>query len=73
MPMPEQVLDHPDIHTLFQQVSGKAMPQSVHGDVLAESGHFGGLPADALQLPRRDMPLRIGAREQPVGRAIDLQ
>ena len=66
MPMAEQILDHPDIHTLFQEVSGKAMPQRVHGDVLAETGDFGGLAADPLQLPRRDMPLRIGAREQPV-------
>ena len=48
------------------------MPQGMHGDVFAETGCFRSLAANPLQLPRRDMPLRIGAREQPVGRAIDL-
>ena len=33
MPMPKQILDHPDVHPLFQQVSGEAMPQGVHGDI----------------------------------------
>ena len=48
MPMPKQILDHPDIYTLFQQVSGKAMPQRMHGDVLAETGDFSRLPANPL-------------------------
>ncbi len=64
--MTKQILDHPDIHTLFQEMSGKAMPQCVHGDSLTETGDFGSLPADPLQLPRCDRSLRIGAREQPV-------
>lgn len=58
MPMAEQILDHADVDTLLQQVSGKTMPQRMHGDGLAEAGNVSHLPADPLQLPRRDVALR---------------
>ena len=36
--MPQQVLDHPDVDALFQQVGGEAVPQGVHGHRLVEPG-----------------------------------
>ena len=44
MPMAEQVLDHPDVDALFQEVGGEAVAQCVDGDRLVETG--------SLQRPR---------------------
>ena len=36
--MPEQLLDHPQVGAMFQQVSGKAVPQHMRRHVAANSG-----------------------------------
>ena len=49
VPMPEQVLDHANVDTLFEEMGRKAMPQRVDGDRFAEPGRFGRSPTRKLQ------------------------
>ena len=54
LPMPQQVLDHPDVDALLEQVGGEAVPQGVHGHRLVDLGHAGGGVSGALERARRD-------------------
>ena len=47
--MPEQVLHSPDIVATFEQMGGKAMPQSMRSCVLVNVGRFGGSLDGILQ------------------------
>ena len=46
----EQHLDHADIHLLFEQVGGEAVPQRMHRDLLVDAGREPGLVHGAVQL-----------------------
>ena len=68
--VPEQDLDDADVDVLLEQVGGKAMPQRVRADALADPGRFGSLMNGTVELPRRD---RIGVAapgEQPTSGAF---
>ena len=54
LPMPQQVLDHPDVDALLQQVGGEAVPQGVDGHRLVEPGGLDRLAAGPLHRARRD-------------------
>jgi len=47
--MPEQVLDHANVDTLFEEMGRKTMSQRVDGDRFAERGRFGRSPTRKLQ------------------------
>src|SRR5215813_6215670 len=47
--MSEQVLDHANVDTLFEQMGRKTMSQCVDGDRLAEPGRRGCAPTRELQ------------------------
>src|SRR5438552_7981930 len=64
MPMPEQVLNHPNIDALLQEVGGKTVPQSMDRDRLIQPCGVSGEAARALQRAHRNRPMRIGARKQ---------
>src|SRR5436190_18196639 len=64
--MAEQVLDHPHINTLLEEVRGKAMPQRVRTDGLVETGIVSGLAKRPLHGTRRDRAIEEGARKQKI-------
>jgi hypothetical protein len=45
MPVSQQVLDHPDIDALLQEMGGEAMPQRMNSDILVETRSASGAPA----------------------------
>ena len=49
--VPEQHLDDPDIDILLQEVRGKAVPQGVRADLLADAGDLSRFLHRAMQLP----------------------
>src|SRR3954463_4831989 len=49
VPMPEQVLNDPDVDPLFQEVGGKAVAQSVSRDALVQAGSLDPTPTRPLQ------------------------
>src|SRR4051812_5007984 len=65
LPMPQQVLDHPDVDALLEQVGGEAVPQGVHGHRLVEPGGLDRLAAGPLHRARRDRAGRVRPWEQP--------
>ena len=67
----QQHLDDADINVLFEQVGGKAVPQRVRTDALADARCFSGLVDGTVQLPRRDGVGVVGAGEQPPVRQQD--
>src|SRR5207344_531321 len=64
--MAEQVLDHPHINALLEEVRGKAMPQCVWTDGLVETGIVGGLAKGPLHGTRRDWAIQEGSRKQQI-------
>src|SRR5438128_2638649 len=70
MPVPEQILNDPDIDTLLQQMRGEAVPKCMDRDRLIEASSVSGIAKDALDLARRDRPGWLATRKQPVGRAL---
>src|SRR5579864_1010364 len=69
--MAEQILNHVNVDTLFQQMGGKAVTQRVHGDRFIEPCGLNGAMADALYLARRNPPSWV-SWEQPVLRMLTL-
>ena len=61
----EQHLDHADIHLLFEQVGGEAVPQRVQGDLLVDAGREPGLVHGAVQLTGGQRLDGVQSREQP--------
>ncbi len=66
VPMPEQVLDDPDVDPLLQEMGGGAVPKGMNGDALVQASDLGGTPTRPLQRARRDRPGRIRTRKEPV-------
>ncbi len=66
MPVSQQVLDHPDIHTLFEQMGGKTMPQRVYGDRTVEAGNADRVPASTLNRANGNRALGVRAWEEQV-------
>src|SRR5262249_24769928 len=64
--MPEQVLDHVNVDTLFEQMGSEAMSQRVHGDRLANPGHRSCSSTSELQRALCYWSCRIAAGKQPV-------
>src|SRR5271157_1811590 len=69
MPVPQQVLDHPDIDALLQERGGEAVPQCMNSDLLVETRGVSGAPAGALHGTRRDGMIKIRAGKEPMRRA----
>ena len=69
--VPEQHLDQADVDVLFEQVSGKAVPEGVRCHPLVDPGDRRGDMNRAIKLPRRVRGMGITAREQPDLRASD--
>jgi hypothetical protein len=63
--VPEQHLDHTDIHLLLQQMSRVAVAQRVWGDALVDPSGFGSQVTDAVELPGAHRVDRVLSREQP--------
>jgi hypothetical protein len=61
----EQHLDHADIHLLFEQVGGEAVPQRMQGDLLVDAGCKSGLMHGAVQLSGCQRLDGVQSREQP--------
>jgi hypothetical protein len=58
-------LDHPDIHLLFEQVGGEAVPQGMHRDAFVDTRRQGSLMHGSVELtcaPRLDW---VQAWKQP--------
>src|SRR6266478_6202525 len=70
--VPEQHLDHSDIDVLFQQMSGKAVPQGVERYALVDLGPIGCGMAGAIELARRHRLHAVAARKQPALRSCRL-
>ena len=49
----EQGLDGSDVRTVFQKMSGEAVPQRMHSDVFLQSGPFGSPAAREVNHPSR--------------------
>ncbi len=63
VPVSQQVLDHPDVDALFEQMGGKAMSQRMHRNRWIEVDDADRLATSPLQRPHGDRPLWIGSRE----------
>ena len=50
----EQHLDNPNVHLLFQQMRGKAVPQRMHRDALVDPGGLGGGMDGPVELARAE-------------------
>src|SRR5215469_11598934 len=66
VPMPEQVLDDPNVDALFKQVGRETVSQRVDRNRLAQPGGRGRAPAGQLHRPLGHRPGRIAAGKQPV-------
>ena len=64
--MAEQVLDHPHINALLEEVRGKAMPQRVWTDVLVKTGIVSGLAKGPLHGTRRDWAIEERAWKEEI-------
>src|SRR6266436_10183013 len=71
VPMPEQVLDHANVDTLFEQMGRETMSQRVDGDRLAEPGGLGRSPACQLQRAALSLVVMDCGRETASARAGD--
>ena len=64
-----QALDNPDIGLLLQEMGGKAVPQCMNADALANAGACRGQADDAMQLARtRMLPAVAGKQPRLRGR-----
>jgi len=62
----EQDLDLPDIHPAFKQVSCKAVPKAMDGDLLGDACPIPRLVEDPLNGAPGQMPLGDLTRKKPV-------
>jgi hypothetical protein len=69
--MPEQVLDHKDVRSRFQQVGGEAMPQRVNTYRFCDVGFFfASLNSCCTASLLIGFPRRIPGKSQYAGRCI---
>ncbi len=61
----EQRLDHPDIDTAFEQVSGERVAQRMQAHGLGDPGLLDRLLEEARELPRGQRPARIAPGKEP--------
>ena len=66
VPVSQQILDHPDIDALFEQVGRKAVPQRMHGHRGIEAGDADRLAAGPLDGAHSDRALWVGSWKQQV-------
>ena len=59
----EQYLNHPDIHLLFQQMRGKAVPQRMHRYPRVYPRRLCGRMDGTVELPRAERVDGVHARE----------
>lgn len=60
-------LDGSGVRTVFQKMSGEAVPERMHSDVFLQSGPFGSPTAREVDHPSREGLLRSAGKQPSVG------